>query len=213
MQEGINEIREAYNDWATQYDTNHNRTRDLEGVVLRRTLQEVSFNNCLEIGCGTGKNTEWLLTKAEHITAVDLSEKMLTKAQEKVQQPQVTFVQADITQDWRFAQKQYDLVTFSLMLEHIKDIGAVIAKATKVLKPQGYIYIGELHAIKQYMGSKARYETSEGTKELVCFTHHISDFFRIAQQHQLEVVVFEEYFDEDDRQGVPRILTFLLQKK
>lgn len=213
MQKGINEIREAYNDWATQYDTNHNRTRDLEGIVLRRVLQEVNFNNCLEIGCGTGKNTEWLLTKSEHIIAVDLSEKMLAKAQEKIPLPQVTFIQADITQDWDFAQKLYDLVTFSLMLEHIEDIATVIAKATKVLKPQGYIYIGELHSIKQYMGSKARYETSEGTKELVCFTHHISDFFRIAQQHQLEMVVFEEYFDEDDRQGVPRILTFLLQKK
>lgn len=213
MQEGINEIREAYNNWATQYDTNHNRTRDLEGVVLRRMLQEVSFDNCLEIGCGTGKNTEWLLTKAEHITAVDLSGQMLAKAKDKIAQPQVAFVQADITQDWDFAQQQYDLVTFSLMLEHIEDIATVIAKAAKVLKPQGYIYIGELHSIKQYIGSKARYETSEGTKELVCFTHHISDFFKIAQKYQLDVVVFDEYFDDDDRQGVPRILTFLLQKK
>lgn len=212
MENKNNEIKEAYNDWASQYDTNHNRTRDLEGGALRRTLQNLTFDECLELGCGTGKNTEWLLSKTQHITAVDLSDKMLEKAQQKIKQSAVKFIQADITQDWGFAQKTYDLITFSLMLEHIEDISAIFAKAVQVLKPEGYIYIGELHSFKQYMGSKARYETPEGTKELVCFTHHTSDFFKLAKQHQLNIVDFEEYFDEDDRRGIPRILTFLLQK-
>jgi len=69
--------RQAYNTWASQYDTNENKTRDVEAKALREILANIPFENCLEIGCGTGKNTEWLIQKAEHITAVDLSDEML----------------------------------------------------------------------------------------------------------------------------------------
>lgn len=50
-------VETAYNKWAEQYDTNENKTRDLEGVSLRKTLANINFEECLEIGCGTGKNT------------------------------------------------------------------------------------------------------------------------------------------------------------
>ena len=91
------DTRQAYNIWALQYDTSENKTRDLEAKALRATLANISFNSCLEIGCGTGKNTEWLITKAKHITAVDLSEGMLVKAKEKIDSDNVNFLQADIT--------------------------------------------------------------------------------------------------------------------
>ena len=57
------DTREMYNKWAEQYDTNYNKTRDLEAFALRLTLSDFSFDNCLEIGCGTGKNTQWLIKK------------------------------------------------------------------------------------------------------------------------------------------------------
>ena len=53
-------VQEAYDNWADQYDSNMNKTRDLEAVALRETLAYIPFDTCLEIGCGTGKNTEWL---------------------------------------------------------------------------------------------------------------------------------------------------------
>ena len=49
------DVEKAYNLWADQYDTNHNKTRDLEAISLRETLADLKFDNCLEIGCGTGK--------------------------------------------------------------------------------------------------------------------------------------------------------------
>ncbi len=90
-------VKESYNIWAHQYDSNVNKTRDLEAISLRQTLSSVEFESCLEIGCGTGKNTEWLVHKATHITAVDLSEAMLSKAKEKIKSSKVNFKVADIT--------------------------------------------------------------------------------------------------------------------
>src|SRR4051812_19038307 len=113
------DTKQAYDTWSQQYDTNTNRTRDLEAQSLRMTLEKISFDNCLEIGCGTGKNTVWLLGKARHITAVDLSDRMLEKAKEKIDSEKVVFKQADITKPWTFGEGLYDLVSFSLVLEHI----------------------------------------------------------------------------------------------
>ena len=110
------DVKQAYNSWSGQYDSNNNKTRDLEAIALRAMLSEINFTSCLEIGCGTGKNTEWLLTKANTITAVDLSENMLAKAREKIKSDKVQFIQADMLQPWAFASQQYDLIRFNLFL-------------------------------------------------------------------------------------------------
>ncbi len=206
------DVKQAYNSWSGQYDSNNNKTRDLEAIALRAMLSEINFTSCLEIGCGTGKNTEWLLTKANTITAVDLSENMLAKAREKIKSDKVQFIQADMLQPWAFASQQYDLISFSLVLEHIEDLNAIFAKAATVLNSGGYIYVGELHPFKQYTGTKARFETSEGLQIVDCFDHHVSDFALAAKQFGFVVESIIEYFDDDDRKSIPRILALLFRK-
>ncbi|MBB6610004.1 class I SAM-dependent methyltransferase [Pontibacter sp. Tf4] len=208
----MSNIQKAYNSWAAQYDTNYNRTRDLEGTALRAILATIAFERVLEIGCGTGKNTVWLQEKAAHVTAVDFSEEMLAKAKQKITSPIVQFKQADITKSWTFTEGNYDLVTFSLVLEHIENLNHSFRQAAEVLQTGGYVYIGELHPFKQYTGSKARFDSAEGRQVLECYTHHISDFTQAAKQHGFIVANLDEHFDDGDRTQVPRILTLLLQK-
>ena len=209
----MSDVQQAYNSWAQQYDSNENKTRDLEARSLRETLAPISFEHCLEIGCGTGKNTVWLLEKAATVTAVDLSEEMLSKAKEKITGSNVNFLQADIMQPWTFATKAYDLVGFSLVLEHIEELQPVFAKVAAVLKSGGYLYISELHPFKQYNGSKARFETAEGTQVVTCYNHHITDFIDAAKANDFELIHVQEYFDDDDRNTIPRLLTLLFKKK
>lgn len=205
-------VKQAYNLWAEQYDTNSNKTRDLEAISLRSTLAEFQFENCLEIGCGTGKNTEWLITKAKQVTAVDLSDEMLAKAKQKINADNVQFIQADITNDWTFVKGPYDLVTFSLVLEHIENLKDIFKKVSDVLVPGGFVYVGELHPFKQYTGTKARFEMEAGQQIVTCFNHNISDFTLSAKTNGLEIVDFAEYFDNNDRTILPRILTLLFKR-
>ncbi len=204
--------QEAYNNWAIQYDTNSNNTRDLEEKALRTVLSAISFESCLEIGCGTGKNTVWFAEKANQITSVDLSEEMLAKAKEKITTDKVQFIQADITSNWAFRNHLYDLVSFSLVLEHLETLDHIFKETTASLKPGGHVYIGELHPFKQYAGSKARFETAEGIQVVECFTHHITEFMQAAKKNGLMLVDINEYFDEDNRNEIPRILTILFRK-
>lgn len=205
------DTKQAYNTWASQYDTNKNKTRDLEAQALREMLANHPFGSCLEIGCGTGKNTTWLMERCRRVTAVDFSGGMLARAKEKITSGEVEFMQGDITAPWTFRERRYDLVTFSLVLEHIHDLDHIFRETAGSLNEGGYVYIGELHPFKQYSGTKARFDTEDGRQVLECFTHHISDFVLTAKKYGLELRDMNEHFDEDDRTGIPRILALFLK--
>ncbi len=207
-------VREAYKIWSEQYDTNENKTRDLEAISLRKNLKGQHFTHCLEIGCGTGKNTAFLMEISDQVVAVDFSAEMLAKAKQKINSHHVKFIQADISEEWNFTgNTKYDLVTFGLVLEHIENLDMIFQKLNEVVNSNGIIYIGELHPFKQYNGSKARFETVDGLQEVSCFTHHISDFATCAKKHDLQLVDISEYFDDNDKSSIPRILTIIFKKK
>ncbi len=205
--------QQAYNVWANNYDAVINKTRDLEAAALRSVLSEIDFQTVLEIGCGTGKNTGWLLKKAKRVVGADFSEEMLKRAKKKITADYVEFIQTDIRKKWNFSEKQFDLVTCSLILEHIEDIEFVFRQAGSVLQSGGLFYIGELHPFKQYQGSKARFDTASGVHELECFVHHIADFYAAGKNNNFDCVELNEWFDDDDRTTIPRLLTIVFQKK
>ena len=206
-------VQEAYNVWANNYDAVQNKTRDIEAVALRNSILISEPLDILEIGCGTGKNSEWLLTKTKHLVAADFSAEMLAKAKEKITEKNVEFRQFDLREEWNFPENQFDLITCSLALEHIENINFVFGQARKVLRTGGLFYIGELHPFKQYQGSKARFDTESGVFELECFVHHISEFFAAAKHNNFECVDLKEWFDDDDKTETPRLLTIMFGKK
>ena len=203
---------EAYNRWANNYDLVINSTRDLEGRAFREVLSTLQFDDVLEIGCGTGKNTEWLLAKSKSIIAADFSEGMLAKAQAKIDNKIVQFIKTDVREQWQFNNNSFNLISFSLVLEHIENIDFIFSEAKRVLKTGGLIYIGELHPFKQYAGSKARFEVEDGVFELECFIHNISDFLNTAKKYQFECIELKEWFDDNNAKNIiPRLLTMIFK--
>jgi predicted TPR repeat methyltransferase len=146
--------------------------------------------------------------------SVDFSEAMLARAIARIRSDRVTFARADINGAWIFAHEApFDLVVFSLVLEHIEDLDEIFEKLSSVIDSGGYVYIGELHPYKQYLGTKARYEASGELHELTCFTHSVSDFTKAAEKYGFAIAGIDEYFDDDDRKGIPRVLVLLFRKE
>jgi ubiquinone/menaquinone biosynthesis C-methylase UbiE len=204
--------QELYNQWSATYDTVENKTRDLEKIACQQILADIPADSIIELGCGTGKNTEWLADKATHLSCIDLSEDMMAKAKEKIKSGTVIFQQADITQPWNFTERKADLITCSLILEHIEDLDFIFQQAKEHLKENGHFYLCELHPFKQYTGSKARFEMETGTQVLQCYTHHISDYLKAAERNELRLVQLNEWFDKNDVTTVPRLISFLFKR-
>jgi len=136
---------------------------------------------------------------------------MLNYARQKITAPHVSFQQADLTANWSFVRTPPDLITTSLVLEHIQDLDFVFRQAGAVLRAGGFFYIGELHPFKQYQGSKARFETGNGVFELDCFVHHVSDYTEAARKNGFQCLAIRELFDHDNPTAVPRIISFLFR--
>ena len=91
----IMDTKQAYDKWATEYDTTSNSTRDLEAKALRTILQNIQFDKCLEIGCGTGRHTREMNKYFNGVTAIDIDEKMLEKANYLTKIPRMKFILID----------------------------------------------------------------------------------------------------------------------
>jgi ubiquinone/menaquinone biosynthesis C-methylase UbiE len=202
-------IQNAYNEWSGIYDSNENRTRDLDKNVTRETLADQHFNSILEIGCGTGKNTIFLAQIGTKVHALDFSQGMIEKAKEKVRAGNVRFSTADLTERWPCEDSTYDLVTCNLVLEHIEDLSHIFSDAARVLQPNGRFLINELHPFRQYYGTKARFERGQEIVEVEAYVHHISDFTKAAHANGLKLVRLDEYWLTDDQDKPPRLISFI----
>ncbi|NJW52513.1 class I SAM-dependent DNA methyltransferase [Salinimicrobium oceani] len=202
---------DSYNTWANSYDAMSNKTRDLEGEVLRKTFLNPHYGNILELGCGTGKNTGWLSEKADYVTAIDFSPKMIEKARKKITAENVTFTEADLRLDWPVKPGWANLITCSLVLEHIEDLDFIFAEAARALKRNGKFYICELHPGKQYSGSRARFETEAGLHTPEAFVHHISDFLTAAKAHKFNLLDLNEHFDQPREENIPRLISMVFE--
>ena len=153
----IEKIKDNYNSWALQYDDNINPTRDLDKIATIKFLSKIHFSNVLELGCGTGKNTEWLITKADSLVGLDFSKNMLDVAMGKVKSSKVTFIKTNLNQEWPVDDNSFDLATINLTLEHIKKLDHIFHSLSRKLRASGKCFVCELHPKKQVAGSKAQF--------------------------------------------------------
>jgi ubiquinone/menaquinone biosynthesis C-methylase UbiE len=202
-----------YNQWSATYDAVENKTRDLEKLACESVLGDVPFTRVLELGGGTGKNTIWLAERAEQVLSVDFSDEMQAVARSKVKNPNVEFRIGDVRSEWSFVDSNVDLITCSLILEHVEKLDFIFQQAANVLLPGGHFYICELHPFKQYEGSKARFETDGGVQVTECFQHHVTDYTNAALENGFEIDRMDEWFDNNDRRTTPRLISFVFSKR
>lgn len=205
-------ISESYNSWSVTYDSMPNKTRDLDKFATQQVLKDYHFDLILELGCGTGKNTEWLLEKTKRLIGLDFSEKMMAKAKAKIQSDKVQFISADLDKTWPVDPNSADLITVNLVLEHIEDLNHIFQQAWDKSKDNGLFFICELHPFKQYKGSKARFDNDKEEQVLEVYTHHISEYLDAAAGNGFQLEQLNEWFDEPAQGEIPRLISFLFKK-
>ena len=208
----MNPIQHAYNTWAASYDSDENRTRDLDQLATQQALKGLHCHSIVELGCGTGKNTAFLAELGTQVHAFDFSESMLAYARARITQPHVHFSQTDILNPWPCASQSVDLVVANLVLEHLEELEPVFAEAQRVLVAGGQFFICELHPFQQYNGKQARFEHEQQSTFIPAFVHHISDFFQAGQSQGFTLEQCQEWWHASDHGLPPRLLSCLFRK-
>jgi len=206
----MNEIINDYNDWAYQYDSNINPTRDLDKAITKKSLSNLNFSNVLELGCGSGKNTEWLITRANKLVGLDFSASMLNLARNKITSKKVTFINADLNERWPVNNNSFDLITINLTLEHIEILDHIFNSMFMKLTKGGKCFVCELHPKKQLAGSKARFEENGAEIILDVFQHSELDYVQSAEKAGLNLLTKKYWYDNEN--DLPRLISFLFEK-
>ncbi|RKR00162.1 class I SAM-dependent methyltransferase [Maricaulis maris] len=185
--------RTAYRDWAAVYDSNDNKTRDLDAACLIAADLPLAGAIVVEFGAGTGKNTAHLARHAAGVIAMDLSPDMLARARERGLGAHVRFIEHDITREWPVEPGTADVVVGNLVLEHVRELGPVMAQAARTLRPGARLYLSELHPFRQLRGSQARFDRADGSEAMVeAYYHGVSDYLAAAQAAGLSLRKLEE---------------------
>jgi ubiquinone/menaquinone biosynthesis C-methylase UbiE len=213
------EIAKAYNDWAETYDTDQNRTRDLAAEVLRQTKIYFAGRRVIEVGCGTGRNTEWLAERAGEaggIVALDFSQQMLAKARRRVTNPRVRFVQHDALVKWPFPKASADIIVAMLILEHVPQLNTFFAEAARVLVSGGSLFSCELHPMRQLTGGQAQFSnTRTGERQrIAAFLHDVSEYVNKGLAAGFALERLDEWRDADASiNTMPRLLSLHFQRQ
>jgi len=206
----MKKIKDDYNTWAHQYDNNINTTRDLDKTVTKKSLSKIDFFKVLELGCGSGKNTEWLITKAERLVGLDFSKNMLDLARKKIKNDKATFINTDINKNWPVNDNSFDLATINLTLEHIEILDHIFNSLFMKLTQGGKCFVCELHPKKQLAGSRAQFEENGIEVVLDVFQHSEQDYIQNAKKAGFNLLAKEYWYDNE--KDIPKLISFLFEK-
>ena len=206
----MKKIAADYDSWAYRYDNNFNPTRDLDQVATIESLSNLDFHKVLELGCGSGKNTEWLITKADRLVGIDFSKNMLQLASKKITSKRVTFINADLNNKWPVKNNSFDLASINLTLEHIKNLEHIFNSLFMKLTKGGKCFVCELHPKKQLLGSKAQFEKNGADIVLDVFHHSEIEYIKSAEKAGFNLIVKKDWFDNAN--DVPRLISFIFEK-
>ncbi|XP_032383403.1 phosphoethanolamine methyltransferase isoform X2 [Etheostoma spectabile] len=124
------------------------RARELtkqELPEILSVLPSLAGSRVLELGAGIGRFTSHLLTKADHVTAVDFMESFVERnRQDNGHHSNATFIQADVTK-LDIPQNSIDFVFSNWLLMYLSDteLKSFIEKTLGWLRPGGFFFFRE----------------------------------------------------------------------
>jgi len=133
---------------AVQYDR-HNASSAANSYYERPAtialLGEVRGKRVLEVGCGTGPVTQWLVEHGAEVVAADVSAAMLEIARSRVG-GHAELHHHDVAEPLTFLEDaSVDLVVASLVFHYLRDWVAPLQELHRVLRPTGSVVMSIHH--------------------------------------------------------------------
>jgi SAM-dependent methyltransferase len=162
--------RTGYGEWASTYEDS---VVDLMDLALLERLESVDWaaaRAVADLGCGTGRTGAWLRTRtAADLDGVDLTPEMLERARERDVFRRLEVADVAAT---GLPSDSYDIVTTSLVDEHLPALGPLYAEAHRLARPGGaHVLVGFHPFFIIASGMPTHYDSASG--EPVAISTHV----------------------------------------
>lgn len=165
-------MKENIYDNDTFFSEYSNFPRSVEGLKaagewheLQKLLPDFQGKRVLDIGCGFGWHCIYAAEHgADYVLGTDISEKMLTVAQEKTVSDKVEYRRLAM-EDIDFEEESFEVVLSSLAFHYTPDFGAVCRRISRCLKTGGAFVFSVEHPIFTAQGTQDWYYDADGERD------------------------------------------------
>jgi ubiquinone/menaquinone biosynthesis C-methylase UbiE len=205
-------IKSSYDRDATDFLVTRTEGRSLLGFGHREIEQPYMFGSVptdlrnkklLDLGCGPGIHAKEYVKRGAEVIGVDLSEEMIRLAREYC--PDGKFRKSDAYQ-LPFQNSSFDIVTSSLLLDHVDDLSKVVDEVGRVLKDNGLFVFSVPNPIinlfeenerlkvgKSYFDKNPRYFSIAGNQcDIVAYPHQLMEYFQVPVRKGFILLDFVE---------------------
>jgi SAM-dependent methyltransferase len=163
------DVRTGYGEWVATYERIVEDAMDIALLDALTTPPWQAQRSAADLGCGTGRTGAWLRQHGvAEIDGVDLTPEMLAIARSKGVYRRL--VEADLGATG-LAPAAYDLVTVSLVDEHLPDLPPLYAEAWRLTKPGGFFVLVGYHPHFIMVSGMPTHYTSRSGEPVAIDTH------------------------------------------
>lgn len=197
---------ELYSKYAKKYDLavqNNIYNAHLERPSLQSMLNDLSGLNVLDLGCGSGIYTQYLLEKNAAVTSIDISEEMVNIVNKKFVKKVKAYAQ-DLSNGLPDEKSNsFDVVISPLMVHYIKDLTKLFNDIHRVLKEKGYFVFSTHHPIVDFESTTTgnyfepellieEWKTIDKPVEVSFYRRSLTDLFNFISASRLVVTQLSE---------------------
>jgi SAM-dependent methyltransferase len=191
------DARTGYGSWAPTYEDTVQDAMDVELLDALEQLEPAGAT-VADLGCGSGRTGAWLRAHgAAAIDGVDVTPEMLELAgrREGVFR---TLTEADVA-DTGLPSGAYDLVTTSLVDEHLAELQPLYAEARRLLRDGGtYVLVGFHPHFIMASGMPTHFDDASGEPvAIVTHVHQLSDHVAAAHAAGFRLAELRERLIDD----------------
>lgn len=182
------DVDEGYTKWSETYD-GPNPAIEAEEPIVRAILAGLPAGDALDAACGTGRYAAHLAALGHRVIGVDGTAAMLDVARTKL--PDVQLREGRL-EALPVEDASIDVLTCTLALTHVADLGPVMREFARVLRPGGTAVLSDIHPFNTVVGGSiagfSGGDVSKGIPYVRNLTHHISEYLQAFRTAGLDVV-------------------------
>lgn len=146
----LDKNKEFWNNEYWKNVINDNRTDFIKDSWMEKYIEEINkveYKKAIDLGCGIGQDTKWLLDKGFDVISCDFSERALNKLAELI--PNSKTMQIDIKEKLPFEDNSIGLVNANLSIHYfnMEDTIKIFNEIYRVLNKNG-LFIGRVNSDK-----------------------------------------------------------------
>lgn len=139
--------------WKKHLETHKGETLDfLTDIWLEKysdIIEQIPKQNALDLGCGLGQYTKYLMDKGFNVMSADISIEVLNKLKSNIQNANIK--ELDMSKPLPFDNESFNLVFANLSIHYFdsKTTINLLKEIRRILKKDGY-FIGSVNSSKTY---------------------------------------------------------------